>query len=654
MTGLVESNKGGRISLVIGGLLLAADAFGLDLVLGQSFPLGILYALIVVPGLWWPDRSFIITAAIAGTVLCLIGFYFSLAGGPEWKEIANLGIAIFTIWIVTALCLFHQLEKSTTLKLQTQNDRLGQEHLAMKNTLKESQTAAQELEKETREKLDTLEKNQREKLQVVEQNSSLLQLSILEKEAQLDQVEQTLKEQEVKFTSLVQGQGKGEEEFDRLQASLDHLLLDQANVEELLKGRDARLIKSEEDRNRTAGALWEKEQRLMEVLDDLSLLENDLKDKTASMDHLEKSLEHARGQLQERDDRLRTLEIRLDTIQEELEIKNQSLESLENKIRTVENKHEQAQKKFQGRESLLQNIEQQIHASLTDETKVSEPIEPEEKPCAPNKDFAQNSDEQNGNTSPASEETDENPDVEQAQEKFNRYTRELERSNEDLSEFATIAAHDLKEPIRKIIGFGQRLKKDCSSYLDDKGKDYLERMARSAEKMQAFVDDLLQYSKTTASPQKHQQVKLDNVITQVLTVLEARIEESHAQIEIGSMPVVEGDRMQMEQLLQNLISNALKFHKNGEPPVIRIRHRLLDNGLHEICVRDQGIGFDEKDAERIFKPFERLHGNSQYAGTGMGLAICQKIVQRHGGQLTAQSSPKEGTTFNFTLPCYAG
>jgi C4-dicarboxylate-specific signal transduction histidine kinase len=651
MTGLVESNKGGRISLVIGGVLLAADAFGLDLVLGPGFPLGILYALIVVPGLWWPDRSFIITAAVAGTVLCLIGFYFSLAGGnPEWKEIANLGIAIFTIWIVTALCLFHQREKTTTLKLQTQNDRLGQEHFAMKNVLDETRAASEKLEKETREKLDALEKDQREKLQIVEKNSSLLQLNILEKEAHLDQVEQTLKEQETKLTELAQGQGKGEEEFDRLQASLDHLLQDQANAEELLKGRDARLTKSEEARNRTAGALWEKEQRLMEVLDDLSLLENDIKDKTASMDHFEKSLEHARGQLQERDDRLRTLEVRLDTLQEELENKNQHLESLENNIRTIQSKHEQAQKNFRDRESLLQNIGQQIHASLTDETEVSEPTKPGEKPCVPDEDFAQNSDEQNGNTPEASAETDENSAGEKAQEKFNRYTQELERSNEDLSEFAAIASHDLKEPIRKIIGFGQRLKKDCSSYLDDKGKDYLERMARSAEKMQTFVDDLLQYSKTTASPPKHQQVNLKNVISQVLTVLEARIEETHAQIEVDSLPVVAGDRMQMEQLLQNLIANALKFHKKGEPPVVRISHRLLDNGFHEICVRDQGIGFDEKDAERIFKPFERLQGNSEYAGTGMGLAICQKIVQRNGGQLTAISSPKEGTAFTVTLP----
>ena len=273
-------------------------------------------------------------------------------------------------------------------------------------------------------------------------------------------------------------------------------------------------------------------------------------------------------------------------------------------------------------------------------------MEPEKRRLDPELDFKQKTKEQNGDHPPPEKHFNDD----KAQERFHRYTRELERSNQDLKEFATIASHDLKEPIRKIIGFGMRLKKDCSPYLDDKGKDYLERMERSAEKMQKFVDDLLQYSKATALSPRHHPVDLKEVISQVLADFETRIETTHAQIEVGSLPVIECDRMQMTQLFQNLISNALKFHKKGAPPMIHINHRLLENGLHEIRVQDQGIGFDEKYRERIFKPFERLHGNSEYEGTGMGLAICRKIVQRHGGKLTAQSSLQEGTTFIVSLP----
>jgi len=458
-----------------------------------------------------------------------------------------------------------------------------------------------------------------------------LQLNILEKEAQLDQVEQTLKEQEKRLQELAKGQDK-KEGLDRLQESLDLLLNNQMKTEEHLKDKDARIKKSEEDRNRTAGALWEKEQRLADVLGDLSLLGNDLKSKVTSIGQMEETLKHAHDQLHEKDDRLRTMETRLDNIQKELDNKERFLENFEHKMLALENKSEQAQKLLQGKERLLQKIEQQIHESLIEKPEnIQESREPEE---------------QNGDHPPPGRKFNDD----KAQERLNRYTRELERSNQDLKEFATIASHDLKEPIRKIIGFGMRLKKDCSPYLDDKGKDYLERMERSAQKMQKFVDDLLQYSKATASSPRHHPVDLKEVIAQVLADLETLIETTHAQIEVGSLPVIECDRMQMTQLFQNLISNALKFHKKGEAPMILISHRLLENGFHEIRVQDRGIGFDEKYRERIFKPFERLHGNSEYEGTGMGLAICKKIVQRHGGKLTAQSSLQEGTTFIVSLP----
>jgi signal transduction histidine kinase len=632
MTELVESKKGGKISLVIGGILLAVDAFGLDLLLSGSVPIGVLYALVVVLGLWWTDRSYIITAAVAGTILCLLGFYFSSASNPMSLEIANRGIGIFVIWMVASLCYFHKKEKIEKAELLRQNDRIGQEHCAMEKALKESRETYLNLEKETREKLQALEKEQREKIQVMEKNASLLQLNILEKEAQLDQVEQTLKEQEKRLQELAKGQDK-KEELDRLQESLDLLLNNQMKTEEHLKDNDARIKKSEEDRNRTAGALWEKEQRLADVLNDLNLLENDLKDKVTAIDQMEEALKHAHDQLHEKDDRLRTMETRLDNIQKELYDKERFLENFEHKMLALENKSEQAQKLLQDKERLLKKIEQQIHESLIEKPEdIQERREPEE---------------QNGDKPPPGKHFN---DDDKAQERYNRYTRELERSNQDLKEFASIASHDLKEPIRKIIGFGLRLKKDCSPYLDDKGKDYLERMGHSAQKMQKFIDDLLQYSTATALSPRHHPVDLKEVISQVLADLETRIEATHAQIEVGSLPVIECDRMQMTQLFQNLISNAIKFHKKGVPPMILISHLLLENGSHEIRVQDQGIGFDEKYEEHIFKPFERLHGNSEYEGTGMGLAICRKIVQRHGGKLTAQSSLQEGTAFIISLP----
>ncbi len=647
MTGLVENNKVGGIPLVIGGILLAADVFGLELALSQNLPIGVLYALVVVLGLWWTDQTYIITAAVAGTVLCLLGFYFSQASDPLWLGIANLGVSVFVIWMVAVLCFFHKQEKIEKRELEEHSARIGQEHCAMENTLRETRATLQKLEKETREKLQSLEKGHHEKIQDMEKNASFLQLNLLEKEAQLDQVERTLKDQEHRLKDLALKQDK-KEELDRLQESLDRLLDDQQKIEERLLDKDARIEKSEEDRNRTANALWEKEQRLADVLDDLNLLENDLHDKETSTDQLEKALKQAQDQLHEKNERLRTVETRLDKTQGELQEKERLWENFEAKMLALENQSERAQKTLQDRERLLQKIEQQIHETL--ERKPEDPQkapEPEIRRSSPELDFKQKAEEQNGDPPTPDMESDNDG---KAQKRFRQYTRELERSNQDLGEFASIASHDLQEPIRKIIGFGMRLKKDCSPHLNDKGKDYLGRIERSAQKMQKFVDDLLQYSKVNALSARCHPVDLKEVISQVLTGLESLIEETHSKIEVGPLPVIECDRMQMAQLFQNLISNALKFHKKGEPPVVRISHRLLENGFHEIRVQDQGIGFDEKDLDRIFKPFERLYGNSEYEGTGMGLAICQKIVLRQGGTLTAQSSATEGTTFIVTLP----
>ncbi|MFQ5450865.1 MAG: ATP-binding protein [Nitrospinaceae bacterium] len=233
---------------------------------------------------------------------------------------------------------------------------------------------------------------------------------------------------------------------------------------------------------------------------------------------------------------------------------------------------------------------------------------------------------------------------------FRHYAQELERSNKDLKEFASIASHDLQDPLRKVIAFGKRLKQDCYESLDERGRDYLERMERATERMQNFIDDLLQYSKVSTKAPQLRQVDLNEVVEGVLVFLETRVAASGGRVSVDKLPTLEADRMQMHQLFQNLISNALKFHKEGRAPVVTIRHRSLEGGLHEIQVEDNGIGFDERHLERIFKPFERLHGTNQYNGSGMGLAICQKIVQLHGGDITAKSAKNAGSTFIITLP----
>ncbi|HWM90380.1 MAG TPA: ATP-binding protein [Thermoanaerobaculia bacterium] len=231
-----------------------------------------------------------------------------------------------------------------------------------------------------------------------------------------------------------------------------------------------------------------------------------------------------------------------------------------------------------------------------------------------------------------------------------RVNQELKRSNRELEDFASVASHDLQEPLRKITAFGDRLKGRCGDSLDEKGSDYLERMQKAASRMQTLIHDLLAYSRVTTRAQPFAPVSLKVVTQEVLSDLELRIEKSGARVEVGELPTIEADPLQMRQLLQNLLSNALKFQRPGEPPVIQVEGTRIDGILCRIEVRDNGIGFDEKYLDRLFKPFQRLHGQSAYEGTGIGLAICQKIAERHGGSITAASAPGQGARFDVTLP----
>jgi signal transduction histidine kinase len=240
--------------------------------------------------------------------------------------------------------------------------------------------------------------------------------------------------------------------------------------------------------------------------------------------------------------------------------------------------------------------------------------------------------------------------VERARE-VERVNRELARSNRELESFASVASHDLQEPLRKITAFGDRLKSQCGEALTDKGRDYLERMQNAATRMQSLIEDLLSYSRVTTRGQPFVPVSLAAVTRGVLSDLELRIERTGARIEVGDLPTIDADPTQMRQLLQNLLANALKFQRPGEAPRISVESRNgTANGRCQILVQDNGIGFDEKYLDRLFKPFQRLHGQSAYEGTGIGLAICKKIAERHGGSITARSAPGQGACFLVELP----
>jgi light-regulated signal transduction histidine kinase (bacteriophytochrome) len=240
---------------------------------------------------------------------------------------------------------------------------------------------------------------------------------------------------------------------------------------------------------------------------------------------------------------------------------------------------------------------------------------------------------------------------------LNLANQSLQRSNLELEQFASVASHDLQEPLRKIQAFGDRLATRCASELGEQGRDYLARMQASATRMRSLIDALLSFSRVTTKAQPFVSVDLALTAQDVVSDLEDRIQRMEGKVEIGELPTLEADPLQMRQLLQNLIGNGLKFARPGEAPIVEVTSHLLPtpegNGAIprcELVVRDNGIGFEEVYLDRIFELFQRLHGRQEYEGTGMGLAICRKIVERHGGSITAQSAPDRGAAFLVTLP----
>lgn len=238
-----------------------------------------------------------------------------------------------------------------------------------------------------------------------------------------------------------------------------------------------------------------------------------------------------------------------------------------------------------------------------------------------------------------------------AQEQLKIHAKKLEISNRELQDFASVAAHDLQEPLRKIQSFSDRLQTKGKEQLSAEMVDYLDRIQGSAKRMQTLIDDLLTYSRVTTKAQPFVPVDLNEILAHVVSDLEVRLEQTQGQVDWRDLPTIDADATQMRQLLQNLISNALKFHREGVPPRITIRAQAPHpNSNAVIEVADNGIGFDEKYLDRIFTIFQRLHGRFEYEGTGIGLAVCRKIVDRHGGSITARSTPGVGSVFVVSLP----
>lgn len=230
-------------------------------------------------------------------------------------------------------------------------------------------------------------------------------------------------------------------------------------------------------------------------------------------------------------------------------------------------------------------------------------------------------------------------------------TNDLERSNRDLEQFAAVASHDLREPLRKIINFSDRLKDSSGSKgFGDKEKDYVKRMQQAGRRMQSLIEDVLIFSKIAATESSGKEtIDLNVLMAEILEDLDEKIRNCDAKVTVDKLPVIFANVTQMRQLFQNLLSNALKYCKETDPPQIHVSSHFGECAA-EIRVTDNGIGFEAEYADKIFKPFQRLHGSGKYEGNGIGLAICQRIIERHGGRIAAEGIAGKGATFIITLP----
>jgi signal transduction histidine kinase len=249
-------------------------------------------------------------------------------------------------------------------------------------------------------------------------------------------------------------------------------------------------------------------------------------------------------------------------------------------------------------------------------------------------------------------------EIENQAQALQAHALRLEASNRDLQEFAYVASHDLQEPLRKIEAFSDRLVRKYGKTLPEDGQMFIDRMQNAASRMRQLISALLSYSRVSTNASQFAEIDMDHVLADVLSDLQIRIEEAKAAIHAESLPRIEADPVQMRQLFQNILSNALKFRRKDVDLVISIKGTVIPDlqrhdpplGWLEFSIADNGIGFDNAYKEQIFKIFQRLHGRMEYEGTGIGLATCRKIVDRHGGIIDANGRPGEGTTFTIRLP----
>jgi len=255
-----------------------------------------------------------------------------------------------------------------------------------------------------------------------------------------------------------------------------------------------------------------------------------------------------------------------------------------------------------------------------------------------------------------------------AEEQMRKYAEELKRSNQDLEQFAYVASHDLQEPLRKIRAFGDRLAARYADKLDEVGTEYITRMQQASTRMQKLIEDLLSFSRISSGQEQFTRVNPTGVVNEVVDDIEGQILREKAKVGIKPIAEINGDRGQLRRLFQNLISNAIKFHKQGVTPVVEISGSIVSRADTEkefgfslpessyvrIVVKDNGIGFDEKYAEKIFNIFQRLQGRAEFEGTGIGLAICRKIMTNHSGYIRAESVIGQGSQFILIFPNVKG
>jgi light-regulated signal transduction histidine kinase (bacteriophytochrome) len=241
----------------------------------------------------------------------------------------------------------------------------------------------------------------------------------------------------------------------------------------------------------------------------------------------------------------------------------------------------------------------------------------------------------------------------EAEERLKRTLAELDRSNKELEQFAYVTSHDLREPLRMMTSFAQSLQKRYGDRLDATADEYIHYIVDGAARMQSLIDDILIYSRVSTRGLPFRRVELEAVFQDVLANLRAAIEETGAAVTHDPLPVLEADPSQLTQVLQNLVGNGLKFHQEGVPPVVHVSAKA-EGQEWVVSVEDNGIGIDPLLFGRLFNLFQRLNSQDKYPGTGVGLAVTKKIVERHGGRIWVESQPGKGSTFFFSLPRQRG